>query len=91
MEKTLSMGAFTELDEREVMETEGGLLPSIIGAIIVIGGIIEGNKACSKARVEQREAENRAVQAVNQYLNTYGTLPSGMTQADLVPPTMVSK
>ncbi len=24
MEKTLSMGAFTELDEREVMETEGG-------------------------------------------------------------------
>lgn len=24
MEKTLSMGAFTELDEREVMEVEGG-------------------------------------------------------------------
>ena len=26
MKKTLSMGAFTELDEREVMETEGGIL-----------------------------------------------------------------
>ena len=30
MEKTLSMGAFTELDEREVMETEGGGIGVII-------------------------------------------------------------
>lgn len=32
MEKTLSMGAFTELDEKEMMETEGGLLGIIIVA-----------------------------------------------------------
>lgn len=30
MEKTLSMGAFTELDEREVMETEGGGLGIVL-------------------------------------------------------------
>lgn len=84
MEKTLAMGAFTELDEREVMETEGGLFPVVAGAVIVIGGLIVGGKICSNARVEQRKAEN-------QYFNTYGTLPPGMTQADLVPSTMVSK
>ena len=91
MEKTLSMGVFTELDEREVMETEGGLFPVVAGAVIVIGGLIVGGKICSNARVEQRKAENRANQAVNQYFNTYGTLPPGMTQADLVPSTMVRK
>ncbi len=39
MEKTLSMGAFTELDEREVMETEGG---SIIGTAVVVGLVLSG-------------------------------------------------
>lgn len=40
MEKTLSIGAFTELDEREVMETEGGsaLLVGIV--LVVVGGAI---------------------------------------------------
>ena len=40
MEKTLSLGAFTELDEHEVMETEGGsaLLVGIV--LVVVGGAI---------------------------------------------------
>lgn len=42
MKKTLSMGAFTELDEREVMDTEGGIafIPIIIiaGAALLLTG-----------------------------------------------------
>ena len=36
MEKALSMGAFTELDEREMMETEGGGA-LIVGIVLVVG------------------------------------------------------
>ncbi len=47
MEKTLSMGAFTELDEREVMETEGGvtglelliIVPVVVGFAGAIGNL----------------------------------------------------
>jgi lactobin A/cerein 7B family class IIb bacteriocin len=39
MEKTLSLGAFTELDENEVMEVDGG---GILGGIIVFGVIVIG-------------------------------------------------
>ncbi len=35
MEKTLSMGAFAELSEREVMETEGGI--AILPIVIILG------------------------------------------------------
>ena len=54
MKKTLSMGAFTELDEREVMETDGGInlvmpypepTPSAAADIVaqsVIWGIVGG-------------------------------------------------
>lgn len=43
MEKTLSMGAFTELDEYEMMEADGG--SAVVGTIIIVlavGGAIAG-------------------------------------------------
>ena len=36
MEKTLSMGAFIELNEREMMKTEGGGA-LIVGIVLVVG------------------------------------------------------
>ncbi len=47
MEKTLSMGAFTELDENEVMEVDGGGWRLILGfagvcavGVVAIGAIV---------------------------------------------------
>ena len=41
MEKTLSMGAFTELNEREVMETEGGIIGIVIFTVAAAAAIYE--------------------------------------------------
>ena len=42
MEKALSMGAFTELNENEAMKTEGGIWgPAVVlGGALVIGTVI---------------------------------------------------
>ncbi len=40
MEKTLSLGAFEELNEREVMETEGGVgVGFLCGAAVAFAGV----------------------------------------------------
>ena len=66
MEKTLSMGAFTELDEREVMETEGGsLLGWIVGASVV--GLVGGGVACFVEGNKANNAEKTAKSMCNDY------------------------
>lgn len=40
MEKTLSLGAFEELSENEVMVTEGGLGFIALGVVIVACGVL---------------------------------------------------
>lgn len=74
MEKTLSMGAFTELDEREVMETEGGsLLGWIVGASVVglaglgVTCLVEGKKA-EKATNAANASANAFVSMVDEAL-----------------------
>ena len=65
MEKTLSMGAFTELDEREVMETEGGVLTEIIVGvacavvIVGVGALIAGPVNDTRRNAAQVEANQK--------------------------------
>lgn len=67
MEKTLSMGAFTELNEREMMETEGGLAWFVIPVIIgIVGSLGVGAVAVSVGN------HNNLVQAQNK-ANETGT------------------
>lgn len=79
MEKTLSMGAFTELDEREVMKTEGGFIIStacVITCLAITGvasTIAIGTTAIAGAMAGA--AERKANDAVNQYITQYGHEP----------------
>ena len=79
MEKALSMGAFTELDEREVMETEGGVIIStacVITCLAITGVaslIAVGTAAIAGAMAGA--AERKANDAVNQYIMQYGHEP----------------
>lgn len=79
MEKTLSMGAFTELDEREVMETEGGVIIStacVITCLAITGVaslIAVGTAAIAGAMAGA--AERKANDAVNKYIMQYGHEP----------------
>lgn len=52
MEKTLSMGAFTELDEQETIETDGGWVGILIGAGLCVAGLI-GTAAIVASAVNQ--------------------------------------
>jgi len=55
MEKTLSLGNFTELDEREIMETEGG---GYLGIIILV---VAGAVAIYEPLAQQVDKGNRGV------------------------------
>ena len=79
MEKTLSMGAFKELDEREVMETEGGFV--ISGTCLLVCGIITAASCCTAVGVlavagaQASVAQSKADEAERQYIATYGKAP----------------
>lgn len=75
MNKTLSLGAFEELSENEVMMTEGGVWPYFVAAGIVI---VPCGVACAVEAIKTSQAEKRAkascrayVDTVNQHLDTY--------------------
>ena len=68
MEKTLSMGAFTELSEREVMETEGGALEWLFA--IPIAGVVGMAGLGVACLVENKKAE-KAADAANASANAF--------------------
>ena len=68
MEKTLSLGAFTELDEQETMETDGGWVGILIGAGLCVAGLVGTvaivasgvNKFNEKGANDIRESEDHS-------------------------------
>jgi len=66
MKKTLSMGAFTELDEREVMETEGGNILYWCAAAIVAVPVAA---VCVVETIKTNNAENAAESKCKDYYN----------------------
>mgnify|MGYP000027839859 FL=1 len=82
MEKTLSMGAFTELNEREVMETEGGLWGLI--AFCVVGAVaIYEPMAQSVDGINRKTAQNNANRSGESYtvhqISIWNNITSGST------------
>ena len=69
MEKALSMGAFTELDEHEVMEVDGGWAGILIVAGICVAGLIgtaaivaSGVNKCNEAGADKvRNSEDHSI------------------------------
>ncbi len=75
MEKTLSLGAFEELSENEIMKTEGGFWQYVAAAGVVI---VPCAIVCVVETFKTKQAEKRAkascrayVDTVNQNLDTY--------------------
>lgn len=79
MEKTLSLGAFEELSENEVMVTEGGFV--ISATCVVICGVITVVSAATAVGVvavsgaQAAEARRRANEAERKYIESYGRPP----------------
>ena len=73
MEKTLSMGAFTELDEREMMETEGGVLFGILGVCISEG--INASKAKAAAERQYNLCRNDLINQINENPKIISSVP----------------
>ncbi len=71
MEKTLSMGAFTELDEREVMETEGGFLQ----------GFFDWVCGANTAKENAENLYNRCKDELATQINNDGSIITSVPQA----------
>lgn len=87
MEKTLSMGAFTELDEREVMETEGGAWQFAVPAILFFAGVCAygyntvGNmNKITTAKNDLDQGETTVVSCKTVFGRTYDVTVTGGTK-----------
>lgn len=68
MEKTLSMGEFTELNENEVKKIDGGLFGILVDTVIVVR-IIEGAKANAAQNAANNAYNNQRSALINQMKN----------------------
>ncbi|MGN0606786.1 MAG: hypothetical protein ACI4JM_09720 [Oscillospiraceae bacterium] len=76
MEKTLSMGAFTELDEREVMKTEGGML-------YLLGLCIYETVQANNAKKAAEQAYNTQRQNLINQINDNPTISSSVPKSSI--------